>query len=338
MSGGHSDYTGSGGRAEGGLAAVSGCIGSLGVPGRPGNGRARFGVYSPFPPGREGTRCHTAFCPASWRCCPCWAACGDSDPRADAALRRCAGHLRRRRRTVQRSRDARAGHRRPAGPVAGRRHRDDPVGKGRAWRGARKRALDLAPRRRGTSRWREVTIELCDGTPSHVEGPHLDAWIEQVGRYCPWAARLVALGGPAVPLRPGELAPAQVVVARNQVIVPEKGAAILAQQHEPRRPTGLRPGHHACEIGACRSGMPVRVAAVPHELDRIRAARSHQLTETPAAQVVDRPAPRARNAPAPNRKVAAPLDGFGHTGQGGLSRRLPVRLPLRNTGQRRPAG
>ncbi len=38
----------------------------------------------------------------------------------------------------------------------------------------------------------EVTIELCDGTPSYVEA-HLDEWIEQVGRYCPWSARLVAL-------------------------------------------------------------------------------------------------------------------------------------------------
>ncbi|MBK7771617.1 MAG: hypothetical protein IPI48_14160 [bacterium] len=38
----------------------------------------------------------------------------------------------------------------------------------------------------------EVTIELCDGTPSYVEA-HLDEWIEQVGRYCPWAAQLVAL-------------------------------------------------------------------------------------------------------------------------------------------------
>jgi hypothetical protein len=38
----------------------------------------------------------------------------------------------------------------------------------------------------------EVTIELCDGTPSYVE-ENLDEWMEQVGRYCPWSAELVSL-------------------------------------------------------------------------------------------------------------------------------------------------
>ncbi|MEM4591242.1 MAG: hypothetical protein QW555_05375 [Nitrososphaerota archaeon] len=45
----------------------------------------------------------------------------------------------------------------------------------------------------------EVAIELCDGLPSHVERD-LDYWVETVGRYCPWSARIVASSS-----NPGEL-------------------------------------------------------------------------------------------------------------------------------------
>jgi hypothetical protein len=38
----------------------------------------------------------------------------------------------------------------------------------------------------------EVTIELCDAMPSYVEA-NLDAFIEEVGRYCPWNATVVAV-------------------------------------------------------------------------------------------------------------------------------------------------
>jgi len=38
----------------------------------------------------------------------------------------------------------------------------------------------------------EVTIELCDGTPSLVEAD-LDYWIGTVGRFCPWSAQLVSV-------------------------------------------------------------------------------------------------------------------------------------------------
>jgi inhibitor of cysteine peptidase len=38
----------------------------------------------------------------------------------------------------------------------------------------------------------EVTIEVCDGTPSYVE-EHVDEFVETVGRYCPWSARLVSV-------------------------------------------------------------------------------------------------------------------------------------------------
>jgi len=38
----------------------------------------------------------------------------------------------------------------------------------------------------------EVTMELCDGTPSFVE-EELDYFVATVGRYCPWSARLVAV-------------------------------------------------------------------------------------------------------------------------------------------------
>lgn len=36
----------------------------------------------------------------------------------------------------------------------------------------------------------DVTIELCDGRPSDVE-KDLDYWVDTVGRFCPWSARLV---------------------------------------------------------------------------------------------------------------------------------------------------
>ena len=38
----------------------------------------------------------------------------------------------------------------------------------------------------------EATIELCDGLPSYVE-ENVDDFVENVGRYCPWAAKLVEL-------------------------------------------------------------------------------------------------------------------------------------------------
>jgi hypothetical protein len=38
----------------------------------------------------------------------------------------------------------------------------------------------------------EITIELCDGTPSQVEA-NLDYWVETVQRFCPWGASLLAV-------------------------------------------------------------------------------------------------------------------------------------------------
>ncbi|HUV52646.1 MAG TPA: hypothetical protein VMW64_06185 [Dehalococcoidia bacterium] len=38
----------------------------------------------------------------------------------------------------------------------------------------------------------EVTIELCDGTPSQVEA-NLDYWVETVKRFCPWNARIIKI-------------------------------------------------------------------------------------------------------------------------------------------------
>jgi hypothetical protein len=37
-----------------------------------------------------------------------------------------------------------------------------------------------------------ATIELCDGRPSFVEA-NRDQFIREVGRYCPWGARLVSV-------------------------------------------------------------------------------------------------------------------------------------------------
>jgi len=36
----------------------------------------------------------------------------------------------------------------------------------------------------------DITVELCDGLPSYVEG-HLDEWLEVVKRYCPWNGEVV---------------------------------------------------------------------------------------------------------------------------------------------------
>ena len=38
----------------------------------------------------------------------------------------------------------------------------------------------------------EMTIELCSGLPSHVE-ENLDYWVDTVGRFCPWTAKLVRI-------------------------------------------------------------------------------------------------------------------------------------------------
>ena len=35
----------------------------------------------------------------------------------------------------------------------------------------------------------DFSMEPCDGTPSEVE-ENLDRWLEEVGRYCPWASRV----------------------------------------------------------------------------------------------------------------------------------------------------
>ena len=42
-----------------------------------------------------------------------------------------------------------------------------------------------------TIRFVEMSIELCDGTPSYVEA-HLDEWIRDVKQYCPWGSSVVA--------------------------------------------------------------------------------------------------------------------------------------------------
>ena len=36
----------------------------------------------------------------------------------------------------------------------------------------------------------EFTVEVCDGRPSYVER-HVDEFVDTVGRYCPWSAKLV---------------------------------------------------------------------------------------------------------------------------------------------------
>lgn len=36
----------------------------------------------------------------------------------------------------------------------------------------------------------EVSMELCDGTPSYVD-ENLEKWMEEVGSYCPWSSRVL---------------------------------------------------------------------------------------------------------------------------------------------------
>jgi hypothetical protein len=44
----------------------------------------------------------------------------------------------------------------------------------------------------GTIQVVDFAIELCDGTPSHVEASR-DEWIRTVREYCPWSAKVVAV-------------------------------------------------------------------------------------------------------------------------------------------------
>ena len=41
----------------------------------------------------------------------------------------------------------------------------------------------------------DVSIEVCDGTPSYVEA-HLQEWMADVKNYCPWGATVVARVSP----------------------------------------------------------------------------------------------------------------------------------------------
>ena len=41
-------------------------------------------------------------------------------------------------------------------------------------------------------RMAEVSIELCDGTPSSIE-ENLDYWLDTVHTYCPWSSKVVSI-------------------------------------------------------------------------------------------------------------------------------------------------
>ncbi|HUF71163.1 MAG TPA: hypothetical protein VMM79_21115 [Longimicrobiales bacterium] len=43
----------------------------------------------------------------------------------------------------------------------------------------------------GTVEVADLAIELCDGRPSMVEAD-IDYWINTVGRFCPWSARVIS--------------------------------------------------------------------------------------------------------------------------------------------------
>ena len=44
----------------------------------------------------------------------------------------------------------------------------------------------------GCSYFYFAAIELCDGTPSQVEG-NLDYWVDTVQRFCHWSAQIVKI-------------------------------------------------------------------------------------------------------------------------------------------------
>jgi hypothetical protein len=59
----------------------------------------------------------------------------------------------------------------------------------------------------------DVTTEVCDATPSYVE-QHLAEFVDNVKRYCPWSAKLVALR--VYPARKGHGAPSDVQISDVQ--------------------------------------------------------------------------------------------------------------------------
>ncbi|MGH7539534.1 MAG: hypothetical protein ACRELC_00890, partial [Gemmatimonadota bacterium] len=86
----------------------------------------------------------------------------------------------------------------------GDRRGGDPSTRGAARKRRRGGRERRAPRRNGgfNTRWSwhldpatvhapDAAIGLCDGRPSLVEAD-LDYWIETVGQFCPWGARVVA--------------------------------------------------------------------------------------------------------------------------------------------------
>lgn len=40
--------------------------------------------------------------------------------------------------------------------------------------------------------WTDITIELCDARPSYIE-ENLEAWIAEVGQWCPWSAEVIGV-------------------------------------------------------------------------------------------------------------------------------------------------
>jgi hypothetical protein len=74
--------------------------------------------------------------------------------------------------------------------LAIRRHEPAGIPNGRVVRGTRENRGHAWHLR--DVRLADVTIELCDGRPSDVDR-HLAYWVGTVERFCPWAARPVAL-------------------------------------------------------------------------------------------------------------------------------------------------
>jgi hypothetical protein len=62
----------------------------------------------------------------------------------------------------------------------------------------------------------DFTIEVCDAEPSYVE-ENVDEFVDNVGRYCAWNARLVEIRNHGAPVR--QPAPEEPPV----VIIPDEG-------------------------------------------------------------------------------------------------------------------
>ena len=105
-----------------------------------------------------------------------------------------------------------------------------------------------------TVKMAEVTIEVCDATPTYIE-EHMEEWFrgEKEARWCGWSARLIKLE----PLKYGDVdfdgnvtvADAVAVLRWAVAPAPLNEAEVIAGDVAPLSPTGGRPGDGVLNVG-----------------------------------------------------------------------------------------